>query len=245
MPHIGLSLTSIVAVYGAVLSTVTVFIALSNHFRDRPEVKITVRKNMRPTFPDRRYAGMTLVIVTATNVGRRPVRIDGFAAGLLFKKGQRHTDWILPDVRPPIPRETIESQTVSAFLNQANVDFDSISHWYVWDSVGRHYRLNLAPWYKRVFSGLRYKWSRREAQPHEAQQPSALPELTNAMTNVQVVGALRALQRGEQVGQRILRYLAAEQFIVVDDVTNMDTPRGQKEYLFITVTDKGQRLLDG
>src|SRR5207244_2658186 len=103
------------------------------------------------------------------------------------------TDWILPDVRPPIPCETTESQTVSAFLNQAHVDFDSISHWYVWDSAGRHYRLKAAPWHKRLASRLRYKWSRPEPHPsaetpQERQAPLRVaPELTNAMTNAQVL----------------------------------------------------------
>jgi hypothetical protein len=63
-------------------------------------------------FPDRRYAGLTLVIVTATDIGRRSVRVDGFAAGLLFKKDRRDTDWILPDVRPRIPCETTESKSL-------------------------------------------------------------------------------------------------------------------------------------
>lgn len=238
LPHISLPLTGTLAVYGAVLSTLTVVIQVSNHFRDRPKVVLTVRKNMRPVFPDRRYHGMTLVIVTATNVGRRPVRIDGFAAGLLFQKGRKETDWILPDVHPPIRCETTESRTVSSFLNQADVNFDSISHWYVWDSAGRHYRLNVAPWHKRLISRYRYKWSRVEA----SERPS--PALGNAMTNAQVLDALQSLQRGETVGQRILAYLAAEQFIVVADVTNMDSPPGQREYLFISFTEKGQRLLD-
>src|SRR5437764_8710486 len=102
---ITLSLTSIVAIYGAVVSTVSVFIALSNHFRDRAKVKVTVHTNrtLPKKFPDRRYVGMTLVIITATNVGRRPVRIEGIAARLLFEKGRGYTDWILPNVRPPIP----------------------------------------------------------------------------------------------------------------------------------------------
>ena len=152
-------------------------------------------------------------------------------------------------MRPPIPCETTESQTVSAFLEQDDVEFDSISYWYVWDSVGREYRLNVASWRKRLVSKLRYKLSLPEPQPR-AEKPQAAtpqhvaPELTNAMTKAQVLDALKALIRGEEVSQRVLVYLAAEQFIVVDDVTNMDTPRGQKEYLFISFAEKGQRLFD-
>src|SRR5215831_6327850 len=130
LPHITLSLTSILAVYGAVLSTLTAVIQISNHLRDRAKVTLAARKNMKTTFPDPRYTNMTMTIITATNVGRRPVRIDGFAAGLLFIKGREETDWYLPDVRPSIPCEITEGGTVSAFLNQEGVDFASISHWY-------------------------------------------------------------------------------------------------------------------
>src|SRR5207248_7398257 len=40
------------------------------HFRDRAKVKVTVHTNrtLPKKFPDRRYVGMTLVIITATNV---------------------------------------------------------------------------------------------------------------------------------------------------------------------------------
>jgi len=111
-----------------------------------------------------RYDGMTMVILTATNVGRRPVTITGFAARLLFKEGEKATDWYLPDVRPPSPCEITEGREVSAFLNQDRVDFDLISHWYAWDSTGRHFRLNVAPWYKRWVSAYRRKHAK---QPRE------------------------------------------------------------------------------
>src|SRR5713226_7534083 len=156
-PHLSISLTGSLAVYGAILSTVTALIQVINHVKDRANVRLSVRENMMPAFPDRRYAGQPLVIVTATNVGRRPVRIEGFAAHLLFDAGRRTTDWYLPDVRPPLPCDITEGETVSAFLIQARVNFESISHWFAWDSAGRHYRLNVTPWYKRRLSKFRYR----------------------------------------------------------------------------------------
>jgi hypothetical protein len=81
--RLNLSFTSILALYGAALSTLTAVIQLNSHFRDRAKVALTIRKNMTPigTGRDR---GMKMVIITATNVGRRPVNVTGFAAHLLF-----------------------------------------------------------------------------------------------------------------------------------------------------------------
>ena len=155
--HLSVSLTGSLAIYGAILSTVTGIIQIINHRKDRANVRINVRKNMLPTFPDRRYGGKQLVIITAINAGRRPVRIEGFAAQLL---NDPITHWYLPDVRPPLPCDLTEGKTVSAFLIQERVNFDLLSHWYVWDSVGRHYRLNVAPWHKRMLSRIRNRFRR-------------------------------------------------------------------------------------
>jgi len=160
--HINVS-GSAIAWYGAVLSTITAIVQVMNHFRDRAKVVLEVRKNMRT--PDTfRHRDMTMVIITATNAGRRPVTIAGFSVHLLFGKGkEKVTDWFLPDVRPPLPFEITEGKMVSAFLNQANVDFDAIAYWYVWDSVGRRYRLSAAPWYKQWLSAWRWRRSLKKA----------------------------------------------------------------------------------
>src|ERR1700683_3189066 len=100
--HLTLSFTSLLAFYGAILSTLTAVVQLSNHFRDRAKVVLEVRKNMAYAGVGHGYDGMTLTIVTATNVGRRPVTISGFAANLLYREGRKETDWMLFDVRPSL-----------------------------------------------------------------------------------------------------------------------------------------------
>jgi hypothetical protein len=153
------SLTAMLALYGAVISTVTALIQLSNHIRDRAKIKLAIRKNMSTNIP--RFVGLTFTIVTATNIGRRPVTINGFAAKLLFKKGIKATDWYLPEVSPVLPCEITEGKEVSAFANETLEEFKraSISYWYAWDSTGRFYRLNVAPWYKRWLSNVHYRFS--------------------------------------------------------------------------------------
>jgi hypothetical protein len=154
---VNLSLTSTLAIYGAALSTLTAVIQLITHLRDRAKVVLKIRKDMKALGLGPAYAGMTMAIVTATNVGRRPVTMHGFAMCPLFKKGEPGANFFLRDVRPPLPFEITEGKDVSAFVEQATVDFSSISHWFAWDSTGRHYYLNVAPWYKRWVSEYRYR----------------------------------------------------------------------------------------
>jgi len=64
----------------------------------------------------------------------------------------------------------------------------------------------------------------------------------NRMTNRE---ALEAFARREQLDQLIIRRLLSAGLIEAEDVTNLDTPDGQREFLPVSVTLKGQRLLDG
>src|SRR2546428_10739243 len=56
--------------------------------------------------------------------------------------------------------------------------------------------------------------------------------------------ALEALARNEKLDQPTIRRLLEAGLITASDVTNMGTPSGQREYLPIAMTLKGQRLLD-
>ena len=71
-----LSLTTILAVYGAVLSTIAI---LRQFIGDRIKVKLTVRTN-RQIVGHPKYRGIDLTEVKITNVGRRPVTIVSFGA---------------------------------------------------------------------------------------------------------------------------------------------------------------------
>ena len=158
MIHISIS-GSILALYGAVLSTATAVVQVINHLRDRAKVVLKARRNMKTLGSGHRYDDMTVVILTATNAGRRPVTITGFGANLLYREGEKETDWYLPDVRPPLPHEITEGREVAAFLNQDTLDFSAIAYWCAWDSTGRLFRLNVAPWNKRILS----RWKRTRA----------------------------------------------------------------------------------
>ena len=61
------------------------------------------------------------------------------------------------------------------------------------------------------------------------------------MKNLQ---ALESFARREQLDQKTVRQLLDNGLITADDVTTLATPPGQREYLPISMTLKGQRLLD-
>jgi hypothetical protein len=56
---------------------------------------------------------------------------------------------------------------------------------------------------------------------------------------------LEQLDRGGKLSSAILVDLRNRGLIKVRDVTSHDSPRGEKEYLFISFTDEGERVRKG
>jgi hypothetical protein len=144
--------TLIVAIYAAVVSTVTGLVQLLNYRRDRDKIKITVQKNMR-IYGDPRYADKTLTIVKVVNAGRRPVTITSIGVECLFP----NPHGVFPDTNPNLPYELTEGKYLVAQANQEGLDFSIIQCWFVCDALGRTHRLSAAPWHKRWVSNYRLK----------------------------------------------------------------------------------------
>jgi hypothetical protein len=94
--------TTALALYAAVVSTVTAVVQILNHRRDRAKVVLEERKNMREPPSQGHIASpyVRSVIITATNIGRRPVTIAGFGARLLYRDKEKSVYWDLAVVRP-------------------------------------------------------------------------------------------------------------------------------------------------
>jgi hypothetical protein len=143
----------VIAIYGAVLSTFV-------YRRDRVEVVIKVRRNMsiavnRSADPFLGLMNVKFVVVTATNKGKRPVSIQAFALRLL----DSNTELLLDDVSPRLPRAITEGETITAKLREDHKQLAYAECYYVWDSVGRHFRLNVVPWYRILLSRYRRRFS--------------------------------------------------------------------------------------
>ena len=69
--------------------------------------------------------GMTFVIVTAVNAGRRPVTITTIGAYRLHPRKA----FVCADTRPRNPYELTEGKQMMAMLDQSGLDLESIEHW--------------------------------------------------------------------------------------------------------------------
>lgn len=155
-------ITAVIAVYGAVLSTVTI---LRQYLSDRVKVKVTVRKNMQMV-GDPRYKGKTLTILTVTNVGKRPVTITTFGAIGLHP----HHSLVAVDTQPLTPCELTEGKYVLSKLEQSDLDFSTIDYWAAWDSHGRVHKLREASRFKPWESVLQQKREWRRSKKKKAKQ---------------------------------------------------------------------------
>jgi hypothetical protein len=152
-----LSLTAILAVYGAVLSTVAI---LRQLFSDRVKVKLTVRKN-REMVGHPKYKGATLVEVKITNIGHQPVTIVSFGAIGLYP----HHSLAGIDSQPQLPCEIREGQFISSFWDQAGLDFSKIDYWVVCDSYDHTYKLREASIFKHWKSAFQQRKAFRKKIP--------------------------------------------------------------------------------
>jgi hypothetical protein len=157
--HITISGT-VLALYGAVLATATAVVQVVSFIRDRVNVKVTYKRNMELVgHPDPRYHGMTLTILRAANAGRRPVTITGIGGYRLFPRKA----FVCGDTAPPMPIELTEGKYANGMLNEAELDFENIEAFEAWDAVGRTFRCNVAPWYKRTWSRFARRFSKNRA----------------------------------------------------------------------------------
>jgi hypothetical protein len=54
---------------------------------------------------------------------------------------------------------------------------------------------------------------------------------------------LKRLNQGEKLDSPTLERLNREGYIKAQDVSNLDTPIGERDFLFIHITEKGRQLL--
>jgi hypothetical protein len=141
--------TMVIAVYGAVLSTVAI---VRQFVINQVKVNVTVQKNMQ-IVGDPRYAGKTMTLITVTNLGARPVNIKTFGAIGLHP----HRNLVALDTNPRTPCELTEGKYVTSFWEQSDLDFSHIDYWAAWDSRGKMHKVKEASWVKHWKSVVQQK----------------------------------------------------------------------------------------
>lgn len=118
MPTFNISISgSVLALYGAVLATITATAQIISFLRDRANVKVTYKRNMTIVgHPDASHGDVLFTILRAANAGRRPLTITGMGGYRLHpRKG-----FICRDTAPPIPIELTEGKYVNARIDEGN-----------------------------------------------------------------------------------------------------------------------------
>lgn len=153
--HFTLTITaSAVAWYAAIMSTLTSGVQFASFLRDRARVKIKFQRNME-TMGDPRRDGMTLMLITVSNAGRRPVTITSMGMMYLQNRGA-----VFPDTSPPLPCELTEGKYAIAYVEEKGLPFEKVRCFHASDSLGRTFRINYAPWHRRAFWYFRRKFGK-------------------------------------------------------------------------------------
>jgi len=146
-----LNLTSLLAFYGATLSS---FGMGWNFYRDlRDRAKLTVSMNIRrianspdgkwyqvkPDLPVQGASGKLFLVVNVTNVGRRPVKWTGWGGEYKKPRNGRTGFWIQPT---HIPLMLPEGESSSEFTDDLQAAGPDVKKLFVFDATGKNWYLS-------------------------------------------------------------------------------------------------------
>lgn len=140
----------VVAIYAALVASVTGLVQVFNYRRDRAQIVLTVGHDMVITTIPMREG---LTIVSVMNRGRRPVTITTVGGWRLYP----HNPFVIPETHPDLPHELKEGQKLIAILPPSDLDLKTVQRWEASDAIGRNYKLDVVPWYTRLLSDARWR----------------------------------------------------------------------------------------
>ncbi|RKX29341.1 MAG: hypothetical protein DRP46_07315, partial [Candidatus Zixiibacteriota bacterium] len=70
-----LTLTDILALWGAIISTILATIKLMDFMRDKAKIKVRVKANYQVYPRNNEYGDKVLIMIEASNRGRRPITL--------------------------------------------------------------------------------------------------------------------------------------------------------------------------
>lgn len=129
-----MEITALLAFYGTVVSTAALVWNIVRDSRDRPKVRLEAMiGKIYPDHTDRDY-----LVLTMTNVGRRPVQIKGWYG--LRKKTYDGPKGIMV-VTQGLPRILNESESHHEYCIDLSLLDDQLKTLFVTDSAGREWHL--------------------------------------------------------------------------------------------------------
>ncbi len=150
--HIEWNSTTALAIYGAVVATITFGWNLFRDLRDRGKLKISAsvrrivggptgaRYSIKHDFPAEGASEGLYIVMTVANIGRRPMRWEGW--GGLYKTPYRGKDAFLciPRHLPKILAEKENHQEYTEL--EPEFDPGNIKKLYIWDGVDGEWKLS-------------------------------------------------------------------------------------------------------
>jgi hypothetical protein len=131
-----------IAIWGAILSTILAVIRIFEFKNDRRRIKIKVKGGFRIIPPIPPYGDNPQIVITAANLGKRPVTIVGAALLLPRKKGAERGYLVCGENIKSV--EIREGQSRDFLMPEDELNQEYGLHQdkyvaYVWDAAGRVY----------------------------------------------------------------------------------------------------------
>ena len=127
-------LTTFLAVWGALMSTAAIAWNIARDLGDKGRLKLEgMVGKMYPDHTDRNY-----LVITITNVGKRPVMVKGVAA----KKGRSVKGprgvWLVPR---GLPTMLAQGEYHTEYTHEFGFLSSEVKEIYAWDSTGKKWKL--------------------------------------------------------------------------------------------------------
>lgn len=131
------NITTYIAIYGAVLSTLVFLWDVIKHLKDKPDLQVEAGYHaLVGQLPSELKLGIRMI-----NKGRRPITI--VASG--FKLDTKSNENMVTIHDPSLPKEITEGQNHITFANPDEIDSNKILFAWVRDATGRVYRSKKRP----------------------------------------------------------------------------------------------------
>jgi hypothetical protein len=145
------TLTGVLAIYGAVLSSIALGWNLYRDLHDRVRLRITARLRriaqsdvgpqlyaVAPDLPVARKTEGLFVFVEVTNIGRRPVRWDGWGGDYNKPSAGKPSFAIIP---VNLPKMLAEGEAHVEYTDTLHADIGNVKRIFIWDASGKHWKL--------------------------------------------------------------------------------------------------------
>ncbi|MGD0567034.1 MAG: hypothetical protein ABSA78_01410 [Candidatus Sulfotelmatobacter sp.] len=146
-----LSVTSLLAFYGAVLSSFVVGWNLYRDLRDKARLRIEMRIRRIAYSPDGKWYQLNpdlrvegasknlFLVVNVTNVGRRPVKWTGWGGNWTTPRNGKDGFWIQPT---HIPTMLVEGESSSEFTDDLQAASNDVKRLFIFDATGKNWYLS-------------------------------------------------------------------------------------------------------